>query len=73
MGDEEFKASVWGRTRDEVEKKYGAPHGVEADPTGMWDGPFQSYKGEFKTAKGERRTTARLYFSQGIVALVDFS
>lgn len=69
MTEDLFKASVFDRTREEVERKYGLPtKTVEGD--GGWDGPYWVYAGEFTTVEGIRRPSAHLYFLNGCVALV---
>jgi hypothetical protein len=71
---DEVKAAVMGKTRDEVLAMYGPP-----DETGDWgaavgwDGPVSIYRGPFTTADGKQAAKTRFYFRQSKVASVDFT
>lgn len=58
-----FEASVLGKTRDEIEAKYGVPpKHVDAGPLGGWDGPASVYYGEFADEDGKKVRTVSIYF-----------
>jgi hypothetical protein len=63
-----------GMPRDEVHKKYGQPDelGDWGSSVG-WDGPVSIYHGPFTSEGGMEKKNARVYFSQGKVASVEFT
>ncbi|QEL17440.1 hypothetical protein [Limnoglobus roseus] len=65
-----FKESVFGRTREQVEKKYGPPARSIDDLSGAWDGPVSVYEGDFTAPGGNKVKDVRLYYKDGVVAVV---
>ncbi|QEL18642.1 hypothetical protein [Limnoglobus roseus] len=65
-----FKESVHGRTREQVEKKYGPPARSIDDLSGAWDGPVSVYEGDFTAPGGNKVREVHLYYKDGVVAVV---
>ncbi|QEL18561.1 hypothetical protein [Limnoglobus roseus] len=63
-----FNESVFGRPREQVERRYGPPaRSMRADFVGRDAGSF--YEGEFTTDGGAKVQEVRLYYMEGVVVV----
>jgi hypothetical protein len=63
-----------GKTREEVHANYGKPDELGDWGAAVgWDGPVSIYHGPFASADGMEKKNARVYFSQGKAASVEFT